>query len=1192
MRTEACVAASDDIDIRRLEIHNESGREREITLISYAEIVMTDPRSDEMHPAFEKLFIESRYDAGLNMLEFHRRQRSPEEKPVVLAHCGFSDSGSHPSYGFETDRGRFLGRGRDFSDPAALAGDHPSTGSLGHTLDPILSFQVCINLQPFSTETVNFITAVGSSGKQVRESMARYRNDANCRWAIHEAMIEHRGELAAIEINPPSVADIQRLFSELQYPNGRLRSTHFHPGNCRVAQQDLWSFGISGDYPILLLMMRESGDTGLLASLLKAHHYWRLRGQRTVLVIINHEASTYEDRAGKQIQQVISDCHGSDWLSRHAGIFVVSMDQTSTEDVERLEAAAAVVLDSERGTLAQQLLMHDLPDHYLPSLLPTRKAIMESPVSLRVKDLRYENKYGGFSPDGREYIVYVEEDQRPPAPWCNVLANPRFGCLTTESGGGYSWFLNSGEYRLTPWSNDPVTDQAGEALYLRDEQSIQTWSPLPLPGQKGAYRVHHGAGYTCYVHDVHGLEQETRVFVPPDDDVKIIQLRIRNRADFHRRITATYYAEWVLGSRRSITQSHIATQHDARLQGIFADCAWNQDFASCVAFLASSHKTHGFTCDRSEFLGRHGSTANPAALQRVGLSGHSGAGLDPCAALQIHLELDVNEEVVCHFVLGAASERKTAKRLCRKYLQAGAVEEAWVHLHDYWNKILGVFNVSTPEPAMDLLLNHWLLYQSVSARIFARTGFYQSSGAFGFRDQLQDVMALLMVKPELARAQILESAKRQFESGDVLHWWHPPSGKGVRTRCSDDLLWLPYVTGEYVNVTGDTQILDERIPFLIAAPLEEGENDRYGEYTAGGEPATLLEHCRRALEKGLTTGPNGLPLIGSCDWNDAMSRVGVEGRGESVWLAWFACSAAQRYLSLCQLAGESPADTGIGKWIESVHMAVQQKAWDGAWYRRAFYDDGTPIGSASQGECKIDSISQSWAVLSGSTHVDRAKQALESAIDLLVHEDDRIISLLTPPFDNDTHDPGYIRAYPPGVRENGGQYTHAAVWLAWALAQQGDGDRAERLFGLLNPILRVTDEATVERYRVEPYVLAADVYSSDQHRGRGGWTWYTGSASWLWRFGIEGLLGLRRAGKEMIFDPCIPGDWPGFTAQINIPGGLVQVEVRNPFARCRGVQGLEVGGRMITSNRVALDVVAGQNVIVHMGERTVVETTG
>jgi cyclic beta-1,2-glucan synthetase len=1189
VRTEICVAAGDDIDIRRLEIQNESSRTRRITLTSYAEIVMADPRSDEAHPAFEKLFTQARHHADLGMLEFHRRRRTPEEPLVVLGHRGFSDVAADGRQTYETDRGRFLGRGGDVSRPAALSDDRLS-GTLGNTLDPILCVQVPMTLRPFATVAVNFVTGVAQSSERLRESMARYGNDASCRWAFQEAMIENRRELAAIGMDPSMVGDVQRLLSELHYPDGALRSTRPQENGVRAEQPALWPFGISGDYPILLLKLRDADELELLETLLRAHHYWRTRGQHVALVIVNHQASTYGSGAGGRIESMITRCHGQDWLFRHGGIFVINMDQISATDGARLEAAAMAVLDSSHGTLAQQIRQRDYPVHHLPRLVPTLTPLAEQPRSIQVEGLQYENEFGGFSSDGREYIVYVDERRRPPAPWSNVLANPRFGCLTTESGGGYTWFLNAGEFRLTPWSNDPVSDPPGESLYLRDEQTVEVWSPLPLPGQSGGYRIHHGAGYTRYAHDSHQLEQETTLLVPPDDTVKIIRLRLKNRAAHHRRITATYYAEWVLGSRASQTQPHVVTEYDARLQAILASCSWNPDFGPSVAFLASSHETHGFTCDRKEFLGRYGNTGAPVALERVGLASRTGSGMDPCAALQIHLELQPQQEVTCHFVLGAAAESKSASQLCRKYSQAGAVEDAWVRVHDYWDELLGTFVVSTPEPAMDLLLNRWLLYQTLCARIFARTGFYQSSGAYGFRDQLQDVMALLQVRPALARKQILEAAARQFDSGDVLHWWHPPSGKGVRTRCSDDLLWLAYVTGEYVDVTGDVQILQETIPFLSAPPLEAGEEDRYGAFEAGAESATLLEHCRRAVHKGLTTGPNGLPLIGGGDWNDAMNRVGIEGRGESVWLAWFACSTARRFLDLCKAAGETPGDDRVERWVDAVHEAVQQRAWDGAWYRRAFYDDGTAIGSAASVECRIDSISQSWATLSRSPSADRAAQALESTFAHLVNEDERIVALLTPPFDTEEHDPGYIKAYPPGVRENGGQYTHAAVWLAWAVAEQGDGDRAEWLFRLLNPVLRCTDAPAVERYRVEPYVLAADVYSSPEYPGRGGWSWYTGAAAWLWRFGIEGLLGLRRSGGELIFDPCIPSSWPGFNAQIRIDGATTHVQVHNPDARCRGVRALEVGDRMIASNRVALADAAGQHIVVHMGEQAHLST--
>jgi len=1180
VRLEVCVAAGDDIDIRRLEIQNESGHTRHIAVTSYAEIALADPRSDEAHPAFEKLFTVSRHDDDLGMLEFHRRRRNPDEQPVVLAHHGFSDSANSREPVFETDRGRFLGRGRDASRPAALENDHLSA-TLGHTLDPAACVQVSIRIQPYASATVNFVTGVAETSEQLRASMARYRNDASCRWAIQVAMIENRRELAAIGMNSSMVGDVQGLLSELLYPPGTLRS---QPGKVRAEQPALWPFGISGDYPIVLLKLYDSAEMSLLEVLLRAHHYWRGRGQHVDLVILNHEASTYGSEAGGRIHDTINRCHGQDWLSRRGGIFLVTVDQLSASDGARLEASAMTILDSRHGTLAQQLRHPEQSFSHLPHLQATQAPAPESAESLRLNGLQFENDFGGFSADGREYIIYVEDERRPPAPWANVLANPSFGCLTTESGGGYTWFLNAGEYRLSPWSNDPVTDPAAESLYLRDEQTVQAWSPLPIPGQPGSYRIHHGAGYSRYVHRSHQLEQKTTLWVPPDDAVKLIRLQLKNRADHKRRITATYYAEWVLGARRSQTQPHILTEYDPVLQTILASCSWNPEFADCTAFLASSHPTHGFTCDREEFLGRYGNTGFPAALRRVGLAGRSGSGIDSCAALQIHLEFDPGETITCHFVVGAATGRKAARRLCQKYSLAAATEDAWMRTCSYWDELLGSISVNTPEPAMDLLLNRWLLYQTLSSRIYARTGFYQSSGAYGFRDQLQDVMALIPIKSELARGQILEAARHQFDRGDVLHWWHPPSGKGVRTRCTDDLLWLPYVAGEYVEATGDTGILAEPISFLSAPALEAGETDRYGAFETAGESATLLEHCRRALHTGLTTGPNGLPLIGAGDWNDAMNRVGIEGRGESVWLAWFACSAARRFLLLCESAGEVERDHRIEEWIDAVQAALQEVAWDGAWYRRAFYDDGTAIGSQNSAECRIDSISQSWATLSHSPAHGRARQALESALAQLVYEQERIVALLTPAFDLEAHDPGYIKAYPPGVRENGGQYTHAAVWLAWAVAQCGDGDRAGWLFQLLNPILRGVDRAAVERYRVEPYVLAADVYACAQYPGRGGWTWYTGSSAWLWRFGIEGLLGLRRANGLLIFNPCIPSQWPGFSARICIDAISVDVEVRNPLSRCGGVRALELGGQIIASNQIAVAAAAGQQLIVHIGE--------
>jgi cyclic beta-1,2-glucan synthetase len=638
-----------------------------------------------------------------------------------------------------------------------------------------------------------------------------------------------------------------------------------------------------------------------------------------------------------------------------------------------------------------------------------------------------------------------------------------------------------------------------------------------------------------------------RIFVPTDDPVKIVELCVRNHDDRPRRITATYYARWLLGSIFEEGTSHIVANYDAPTRSLCASNSWNAEFADQVAFLTSDREPHGLTADRTEFLGREGDPSQPKALRSVGLSGRVGPGLDPCAALQVHLDIRPGEEIRTHFVLGAGTGAEHAAQLARRWQDPSRVDEAMRTLTAHWDSLLSAVTVRTPEPAMDLMINRWALYQTLSSRILARTGFYQSSGAFGFRDQLQDVLALVHCDPERTRAHILECASHQFEEGDVLHWWHPPLGRGIRTRCSDDLLWLPYATAHYVEATGDLAILDEQVPFLSAPPLGEDEHEHYDLFQQSDAGAPLFEHCRRALERGFTRGPHGLPLMGDGDWNDGMNRVGSAGRGESVWLAWFAGATAQAFADLCDCHGE--IDTGKA-WREkalTAFDAANAEAWDGQWYRRAFDDDGVAWGSATSDECRIDSIAQSWAVLSGGAPRERTQQALLSAESALIRDDINIACLLWPPFDLTSRDPGYIKAYPPGIRENGGQYSHAAAWLGWAFAASGDGDRAIRIFHMLNPIEHALNPEAVRQYRVEPYAIAADIASVEPHAGRGGWSWYTGAAAWSWRLGVEAILGLQRKGNSLRIEPQLPRHWPGFEATVrNHDGGVLEIDVEKP----------------------------------------------
>jgi cyclic beta-1,2-glucan synthetase len=861
------------------------------------------------------------------------------------------------------------------------------------------------------------------------------------------------------------------------------------------------------------------------------------------------------------------------WLNRREGIFVLRASQMPEADRVLLDTVAGVVLDERRGSLAEQLQHgREQPPRLPPFILtpPHRDAAPTTPVA-RPANLLFDNGLGGFSPDGKEYQIYLEPGQFTPQPWINVIANPQFGFLVSESGSGSTWRINSGENRLTPWRNDPVTDAPGEALYLRDEETTHIWSPTPAPIPANApYLIRHGAGYTIFEHASHGLRQEMRVFAVQDAPVKIVWLRLEDTWQYPRRVTATYYAEWVLGTLRENAQLYVIPEFDAQSNALLARNPYNVEFGEQVAFLVATKPPHGLTTDRGEFLGRMGSLGDPAALRRIGLAELVQAGADPCAAIQVHFDLAPGgvEEIV--FLLGAGANRQEALDLIARYQAPSAVEAAWRALGSFWDETLGAITVQTPDPAMNLLLNRWLLYQALSCRLWARSALYQSTGAYGFRDQLQDVLALFYTAPALAREHILRAASHQFEAGDVLHWWHPPSGRGVRTRIADDPIWLPFVTAQYVNVTGDQSILNEQVPFLKGDLLRDDEEERYGYYETTAAPYSLYEHCQRALKKGLTAGPHGLPLMGTGDWNDGMNRVGAGGTGESVWLGWFLYASLIRFAALCEKTGDQQLAGTYRQQAEQIRKAAEASGWDGRWYRRAYFDDGEPLGSSRNRECTIDSIAQSWAVLSRGANLARAAQAMESVAEHLVRPDAGIIRLLTPPFNKMPRDPGYIKGYLPGIRENGGQYTHAALWVAWAFAELGHADQATSLFKLLNPIYHSNSPEKVERYKVEPYVIAADVYDADGHRGHGGWTWYTGSASWMYRLGLEVILGLRQSGSILRFVPHIASDWPGYQVTYRYGDTLYHIEVYNPEGVYSGVKSVTLDGEQQPGSEIQL----------------------
>ncbi len=1187
VRVEVSVAPAGDVEVRRVTLHNETDRARRLRVSSAAEPVLLPLRAAATHPAFGRLFLESEWVGALDAIVFTRRPQAPTDERAVLVHRVVGDAPSVRPDGYETDRSAFFGRCASPDAPRSLARPGaPGRGRLGAVLDPIASVTARVDLRPQQSVTFAFVTSVGRTRSAALDLARRYGSMHAVRWALTDAAPEGRRRLARARLEPALLPAVARLFSALLFADPAMRAPRAVLAVGRPCKQHLWARSISGDDPIVVVRVRD-GAAPLVPQLIAAQSYLRSCGVRCDLVLLDERASGYlGDEQGLRHVVVVNGAYP--WLGQPGGIFLLASDQLKGGERDDLEAAARVVLDTAAGEIAQSMVRSTSGPPRLPRFEPTRTS-EAAPQKLSRPTLMFDNGWGGFSEDGREYVIMVEPGKPTPAPWSNVLANPEFGCLVSESSLGSTWSLNAGENRLTPWRNDPVFDTPSEALYLRDEETGAVWSPTPLPaGGDADTRVNHGAGYTTYTRETHGLEQELTIFVPHDAPVKIARLKIRNKLARHRRLTATYYAEWVLGSLREEQRAYVTTDLDEASACLLATCSWNADFAERVAFLASERPLHGFATDRAEFLGGRRDMARPDALERWGLAGRVEAGVDPCAAVQVHLELGPGEAIETHFVLGEAASRQEALACAARFRDASVVATARRELDEFWDGLLGSVQVKTPEPAMDLMLNRWLLYQTLASRFFGRTAFYQSSGAFGFRDQLQDVLALFHAAPERARAHILESARHQFEEGDVLHWWHPPAGRGVRTRCSDDLVWLPFVTAEYVLATGDHAILSEPLTFLTGVPLRDDEHDRYAEFASAEGSATMFEHCRRALVRAATHGAHGLPLMGGGDWNDGMNRVGAQGRGESVWLGWFLCAAMDRFAALCALRGEEAEAASWHGQSTALRAAIEACAWDGKWYLRAFHDDGSVIGSSAGRECRIDSIAQSWAVLSQASppqvFVDqaRSRHAVHEADERLVSEKDRLVRLLWPPFDVSMHDPGYIGAYPPGVRENGGQYTHAATWMGWAFVRLGDGARAERIFRLLNPIVRTSEGGGADHYRVEPYVLAGDVYGAPPWVGRGGWSWYTGAAGWDYRLGVEGILGLRREGGMLCVDPCIPPEWSGFEAWVRVGAQRVHIVVDNRGSSGAASTELTLDGVPQDSKRVALDANATGTREVHV----------
>lgn len=1161
--SEIVVSPEDDVEIRRVRITNRSNTRRTIELTSYAEVVLAPQASDMTQPAFGNLFVQTEVVGERRAIVCTRRPRSADEQTPWMFHLLAVNGLEVDNLSFETDRMQFIGRGNSLAAPQAMRdGVDALSGSEGSVLDPVAAIRCRTTLEPEQTATIDFVTGAADSREACMGMVDKYQDRHLADRAFDLAWTHGGVTLRQINATESEAQLYRRLAGPVVYANPSLRAEPSVLIQNRRGQSGLWGYAISGDLPIVLLKIADTANIDLARQMIQCHAYWRLKGLAVDLVIWNEDHVGYRQQLQDQIMGMIASGSEALAIDRPGGIFVRSFEQISDEDRILLQSVARVIVADRSGSLFEQFSRRAPGEKRVARLSPTRSHRPEAvptPDAMR-DDLLLANDLGGFSANGREYIIHTTQSSMTPLPWVNVLANPDFGTVITESGLAYTWSENAHEFRLTPWSDDTVGTSGGEAIYLRDEETGHFWSPTPQPCGSGMpYVTRHGFGYSVFEHSAGGIHSQLWIYVDLEDAVKYSILKIRNGSGRTRRLSATGYVEWVLGELRPKSALHVVSEIDPASGALFARNAYNSEFPGRVAFFDVDDNSRSVTGDRTEFLGRNGSFRNPEAMSRVRLSGRLGAGLDPCGAIQVPFTLADGEEKQIIFRLGSGPDIEKVRELAARARTPGSARRSFEKLHNYWEKSLGTVQVKTPEPALDVLANGWLIYQTLASRVWARSGFYQSGGAFGFRDQLQDVMALVHAEPELAREHLLRCAEHQYPEGDVQHWWHPPAGRGVRTRCSDDYLWLPLAACRYVTVTGDSGVLDESRHFLSGRPLNSDEESYYDLPGRSEETATLYDHCVRAIQNGLRFGPHGLPLMGSGDWNDGMNLVGIHGKGESVWLGFFMIEVLSSFSEVAMIRNDGVFAESCRVEAARLRDAIEAHAWDGEWYRRAYFDDGSPLGSVLNDECTIDSISQSWSVLSGGYNPEHSRLAMDSLDKHLVRRDAGLVQLLDPPFDRSGMDPGYIKGYVPGVRENGGQYTHAAIWATMAFAKMGDSRRAWELLGMINPVNHTLDADGVATYKTEPYVVAADVYGQAPHTGRGGWTWYTGSASWMYRLMLESLLGLKREGSMLRFTPCVPENWTAYSVSYRFGGSTYRMAFNQaPHTGAAGRAGIEV----------------------------------
>ncbi|MBZ2174133.1 hypothetical protein K8M07_02615 [Schnuerera sp. xch1] len=1142
-------------EIRRIRLINDGEEEALLETISYFEVVGEMLNSDLAHPVFSNLFIRTEaLEENEGLLACRRKREDKQQDNWILHGVKVFEYGEE-KFQYETSRFNFVDRGNKLSNPGAII--KGLTNTTGVVLDPIMSIAKKLRIPPKKKADIYYLTSIAHSKNEAYNILNKYDNKDNIKVAIDLSKTKSQTEMGYLNLSHSNIKPYEELLPNLFYLEDNIKYKYDSILKQNIkGKEGLWSKGISGDNPIILVIVKSMEGITNLTKIINAHEYWSYKGLIIDLVVVNEDESAYYQPLYENIREEIYDRRGN-VVGEPGGIFIINKNTLLDEDESLLYKYATIIIEAEEGFINKKSDKTDIPYKQF-NKQKQKYSLKEIDV-----DLNYFNEYGGFSKDGREYVIKLSKDLNTPLPWANVIANKKFGFVITELGTGFTWSRNSRENKLTPWYNDPIMNNPGEVIYLRDNETGEIWNITPKPiRDDNDYIVTHGLGYTEFYHHNNGIEQKLITFTPTEDNIKINLIKLNNLSNNDKNISLYYYIRPVLGVSDEETENLLETDIDEDI--FIVKNSTNSEFENSTLFLSASEEIQSYTGDRKEFLGAIPNYEEPEGIRRERLSNTVGLGYNPCSAIEIKINIPVNEKKEVVFLLGEQTDIESGCNLINKYKDIQISKNSLQKVKEFWEKTLSTIQIQTPDDTMNYMMNNWLMYQTIVCRIWARAGFYQVGGAFGARDQMQDVINAIYHIPEMTRKQIIRNCAHQYREGDIQHWWHPIPGseahKGIRSKYSDDSLWLPLGVAKYIKVTGDDGVLQEKVPFIESPALEETEEERYEVPDISSDIGTVYEHCIRAIDRSLRFGDKNIPLMSGGDWNDGMNKVGYKGRGESVWLGWFLATVLKNFIPVCEIMGDSNRVDRYESIISQLKEALEKNAWDGEWYKRAFFDDGTPLGSKENSECIIDSIAQSWSVISELGDDKRTRTALKSVEKHLINEKEGIISLLTPAFDNTEHNPGYIKSYVPGVRENGGQYTHAATWVIKAFAMLGEGDKAYNLFRLINPINHSRTSIESVKYKVEPYVLAADVYTNPQHLGRGGWTWYTGSSGWMFRVGLEDILGFKIEEGKLFINPCIPKGWKGFKMKYKYKNTTYNIEIRNQNSVNKGINSIVIDG--------------------------------